>query len=355
MTPSFEPGPTNSLTDVGGVRVGHHQQIAEGWLTGTTVVLPPPGTVASADVRGGGPATTETDLLEPTRMVQHADAIVLSGGSAYGLATCDGARTWLAEHHLGFRLGPEPHHVVPIVPGAALMDLGAGGAFANRPDASFGYAAAEAAAADTGSGPVAQGTIGAGTGAHAGHLKGGLGSASVVLPNGITVAALVALNSSGSPVNPATGALWGIDRGLPGEFDLGVPDPAEARAFREHVFEPPQLNTTLAVIATDAVLSKAECARLAGAGHDGMARAINPIHQYVDGDIVFALATGAVEVPPIEYAGTLQPAMSRLISVGVLFAAAADAVARAIVHATFAATSAGRLVSYRDTFPSAFH
>lgn len=346
----MRPGPTNSITDVAGIRVGHHQQTGRGWLTGTTVVLTPSGTVAGADIRGGGPATSETALLDPTMMVQHADALCLSGGSAYGLATADGVRSWLADRHTGFRVGPAPHHVVPIVPTAVLFDLGAGGDFHHRPDASFGLAAAEAAT----DGPVAMGTVGAGTGAHAGHLKGGIGTASMVLPGGITIAALVALNAGGSPVNPTTGGLWGADRGLPGEFPQPRPAAAEVIAFREHVRTPPALNTTLAVVATDAVLTKAECSRLAGSAHDGMARAIDPIHQYTDGDVAFALATGVLPIPEDDHAGTIQPASNRFAQLGVLGAAAAGVVARAIVHATLAATSAGEMVSYRDTFPSAF-
>jgi len=338
----LRPGPHNAVTDVAGVRVGHHQRTDDGWLTGTTVVLAPAGTTGGLDIRGGGPAVTDTALLDPSAMVQHVDAVCFSGGSAFGLAAADGVRTWLAEQHTGFRVGPEPHHVVPIVPGAALFDLGLGGAYGNRPDAAFGYAAA-AAAAD---GPVPMGTVGAGTGAHAGHLKGGIGTASVVLPSGITVAALVALNSAGSPVDPHTGALWGLARALPGEFTVSEPNPAALAEFRAHVPTPRDLNTTLAVVVTDAALSKAECTRLAGAAHDGMARAIDPIHQYTDGDVAFALATGAHVVAD----GDEQMAGARFAALGALGAAAADAVARAIVHATLAATPAGGLPTYRDAF-----
>lgn len=348
------PGPFNAITDVAGIRVGHHQRIGDGWLTGTTAILTPPGTTAGHDVRGGGPAVTDTALLDPSAMVQHVDAICLSGGSVYGLAAADGVRRWLGEHHRGLRLGPAEHHVVPIVPGAALFDLGAGGRFQNHVDASFGVAAAAAADASA-PGPVAQGTVGAGTGAHAGHLKGGIGSASVVLANGVTVAALVAVNCAGSPVNPADGTLWGAVRGLPGEFAVTTPDPAEAESFRAHERTMPDLNTTLAVVATDARLDKAECHRLAVAAHDGMARAIDPIHQYVDGDVAFALATGVHDVADAPVTdGLIRPADTRLGQLMAIGAAAADTVARAIVHATLAATSAGKLVSYRDAFPSAF-
>lgn len=318
------PGPTNSIVDVAGVRVGHYERVGTGWLTGTTVVLPPAGTVGGVSVGGGGASTSELTPLDPTGLVPHVDAVCLTGGSAYGLAAADGVRAWLAARRTGYRVGPERHQVVPIVPAAVLFDLGAGGRFGNRPTTAFGRAAA-AAATD---GPVALGSVGAGTGAHAGPLRGGVGSASRVLDSGVTVAALVVVNSAGSPVDPASGALWGAARGLPGEFRLRRPSALEARAYRQFPRGPRPLNTTLAVVATDADLTKPECTRLAAAAHDGMARAIDPIHQYHDGDVAFALATGVL-------------------------AAAADTVARAIVHAVLAATDGGPWVSYRTQFPSA--
>jgi L-aminopeptidase/D-esterase-like protein len=344
------PGPTNSLTDVTGLAVGHHHRIGERWLTGTTVVLSPPGTTGGIDVRGGGASISDTACLDPTAMVPHVDAICLSGGSAYGLAAADGVRAWLERRRTGFQVGPERHHVVPIVPAAVVFDLGAGGRFGNRPTPAFGRSAA-AAAAD---GAVVAGSVGAGAGTHAGPLKGGVGSASAVLPTGVTVAALVVVNSAGSPVDPATGRLWGADRGLPGEFATRRPSAAEARAYRELPRGPRPLNTTLAVVATDAALTKPECTRLAGAAHDGMARAIDPIHQYVDGDVAFALATGGRQLQPAEGPTTYQATDNRFALLGLLFAAAADAVARAIVHAVLAAEPAGPWVSYREQFPSAF-
>ena len=191
---ALRPGPHNDLTDVAGVHVGHYQRRGRGWLTGTTVVLPPPGTVGGVDVGGGAPGTRETDLLDPINLVERVDAVCLTGGSAYGLAAADGVMRWLADRNRGFQVGPEAHHVVPIVPAAVLFDLGVGGRFHNTPDATFGERAAAAARPAK----LAQGTVGAGTGAHAERLKGGIGSASVVLADGITVAALVALNSSGN-------------------------------------------------------------------------------------------------------------------------------------------------------------
>lgn len=347
------PGPLNAITDVAGVAVGHHQRIGRGWLTGTTVVLPPDGTIGGVDVRGGGPGTRETDCLSPTTMVERVDAVCLTGGSAYGLDAAGGVMAWLEAHQRGFRVGPEAHHVVPIVPAAVLFDLGRGGRYGNRPDRVFGERAAQAARPGR---AVAQGNVGAGTGARAGGLKGGLGTASVVLPSGITVGALVAVNAAGSLLDPATGLPWALDRCLPGEVGgLRRPSPAELRA---HLAAPPQplpLNTTLAVIATDAPLAKHECTRLAGAGHDGMARAIDPIHLWSDGDVCFALATGAHELAPLD--PSIPPARlgpARLTQLGEVVAAGADCVARAIVHAVLAATSAGGMPAYRDRFPSAF-
>ncbi len=346
----MKAGPRNDITDVAGVKVGHHHRIGRGWLTGATVVIPPPGTVGGVDVRGGGPGTRETETMNPINLVHRVDAVCLSGGSAYGLAAASGVADWLGERGWGFPVGAEPHQVVPIVPAAVLFDLGLG-AFANRPDATFGRRAAIAAR----SAPVRQGTCGAGAGAHAGGLKGGVGSASVVLPSGITVGALVAANPGGSLVDPRTGELWGARYGLAGEFaGLRRPSRAEVASLRDDPPRRPPMNTTLAVVATDAALDTSECTRLALAGHDGMARAISPIHTYTDGDVVFALATGAREVPAAGDEGAaISLADTRPSQLRPLLAAAADCVARAIVHAMLAATSAGGLTSYRDRFPSA--
>ena len=347
------PGPRNDLTDVAGLAVGHFQRRGRGWLTGTTVVVPPVGTTAGVDVRGGGPGTRETDLLNPANMVGAVDAICLTGGSAYGLDAAGGVMATLERQGRGFHIGAQPRNVVPIVPAAVVFDLGAGGAFGNRPDASFGERATAAASTR----PLRQGTVGAGTGTHAAALKGGIGSASVRLDTGITVAAIVVLNSGGSPVNPSTGELWGADRGLAGEFaDLRRPSRVELAAFRALPWPPrPEepSNTTLAVIATDAELTKAELTRVAGAGHDGMARAIDPIHTYTDGDVVFALSTGRAPVPDAPSDGFIRPAVARFTQLSPIIAAAADAVARAIVHATVRATSAGTMRSYADQLPSA--
>jgi L-aminopeptidase/D-esterase-like protein len=350
VTGPSHPGRHNDITDVAGMSVGHHHRLGRGWHTGTTVVVPPPGTVGGVDVRGGAPGTCETDTLNPINLVDRVDAVCLSGGSAYGLAAATGVVEWLEERRVGFPVGPEPHHVVPIVPAAVLFDVGVGGRFGNRPDASFGRRAAAAARRRK----VRQGTVGAGAGSHAERLKGGIGSASVVLPNGITVAALVALNSSGNVFDRRSGELLGLRAGLGDEF-AGVGPPSR-REVRAHWADPPvihPLNTTLAVVATDARLAKHECTRMAGSGHDGMARAIDPIHSYVDGDVVFALATGERAVPNEAVWGAIRPSATRPAQLNAVFAAAADVVCRAIVHAALAATSTPTLTCYLDRFPSA--
>lgn len=346
-------GPRNDLTDVAGIAVGHFQRRGRGWLTGTTVVIPPVGTAGGVDVRGGGPGTRETDLLSPVNMVPSVDAICLTGGSAYGLDAASGVMAELERRGRGFQIGAQPGHVVPIVPTAVVFDLAAGGSFANRPDASFGSRAARNASTR----PLRQGTVGAGTGTHAGALKGGIGSASVVLDSGITVAALVVLNSGGSPVDPSTGELWGARHGLPDEFArLRRPSRADLRAFRDLPWPPrpaQPTNTTLAVVATDADLTKAELTRLAGAGHDGMARSIDPIHTYTDGDVVFTLSTGTSPVPDAPSDGFIRPAVARFTELTPIIAAAADVVTRAVVHAALHATSAATMRAYSDQLPSA--
>ncbi|GAA0539216.1 P1 family peptidase [Paractinoplanes ferrugineus] len=336
----IRPGRLNGITDVAGIRVGHYERIGDGWLTGTTVVLAPPaGATGGVDVRGGGPGTRETDLLDPRNLVDRVNAVVLGGGSAFGLDAAGGVMRRLATAGIGFPVGSEPGQVVPIVPAAVLFDLGRGGDWSAVPDASFGAAAFDAASA----GPVPMGTVGAGTGAVAGGLKGGVGSASAVLPpdptspTEITVGALVAVNAVGSCVDPATGALHGLPLLLPDE--LAVADfppvsgmPATARSDGPGV----GLHTTIGVVATDAALTKAQCQKLAGVAHDGMARAVRPVHSMFDGDTIFVLATG--DGPALGLT-----AFNRLLEV------AADAVSRAIVHGMLAATGAGGFRGYRET------
>jgi L-aminopeptidase/D-esterase-like protein len=298
-----------SITDVPGVRVGHATLTGDGGLTGVTVVLPPPGTVGAVDVRGGGPATRETDALDPATLVPTVDAVVLAGGSAYGLAAADGVQAWLEEQGRGFGVGPPDRRdalVVPIVPAAAVFDLGRGGDPAARPDAALGRAAVEAAAAQ-GPAAVQRGNVGAGTGALVAgrRLKGGVGTAALPVPgaDGVVVGALAVVNAAGSPADPVTGALFGtafVPAGLP-----RPPGPSASAAARvtELLAAPmpeaaPGTNTTLAVVATNAALDPARTRRTATAAHAGLARALDPAHTLVDGDTVFALATGEVQVAP---------------------------------------------------------
>ena len=353
----MEPGRYNALIDVDGLRVGHHTAVGNGFLTGTTVILAPDdGMVAGVDVRGGGPATRETDLLGPTASVERVHAIVLSGGSAFGTSAGSGVADHLAARRVGLRVGPHPDAVVPLVPGASLFDLGRGGSYTARPDAGFGAAALADAIADAAAGAAAQGNVGAGTGAVAAGLKAGIGTASVVLPGGATVAALAAVNAAGSPLDPRTGGLLGEPWLLPGDApDTPVPDDA-TRARLITITTPdvtgfdfdtsagsarPALptNTTLVVVATDAALTKVQCTKMAAVAQNGMARALNPVHTMDDGDIVFGVATARGPAPdPVAY---------RQITVE-----AANAVSRAIVRAMLAASSvstpAGQWPSWTD-------
>jgi L-aminopeptidase/D-esterase-like protein len=311
-----------AITDVPGIRVGHAQKNGDGWLTGVTVVLPPPGTAGSVDVAGGGPATHETDALNPTTLTSAVDAVVLTGGSAYGLVTAHGVQRWCEENGRGF---PVPGGVVPIVPAAAIFDLGRGGDFSARPTADMGYAAAVAAAAQKEGHDVGRGNVGAGTGAlMARTYKGGLGTASVTLENGVVVGALAVVNALGLPfTSPVVAA-----PGNPEPSARSVVPPLDAR-FRVPDSPPPEagqppLNTTLVVVATNAVLDVAECKRTASASQAGIARALHPSHTLADGDVVFCLATG--EIPLDRSTET-----ARQVSLITLQSAAADVVRLAIL------------------------
>jgi L-aminopeptidase/D-esterase-like protein len=336
----------DALTDVAGVRVGHATRRGDGWLTGTTVVLAPEGgAVAAVDVRGGGPGTKETDALDPRNVVQRVDAIVLTGGSAYGLDAASGVMAWLEERGRGVPVGADPAHVVPVVPAACVFDLGRGGDFRARPDAATGRAAVEAAAASEPGARVQEGCVGAGTGAAVGPMKGGVGSASTVLGSGITVAALVVVNAVGSVTDPGTGALYGeLFQGR-----VEYPEPQVHEAARRRLAEtagknaPPPLNTTLAVVATDADLTKAQAQKLAGTAHDGIARAVRPVHLLHDGDTVFTLATGTRPLPS-----------AHPLALNDVLAAGADVLTRAIVRAVRAAEPVegpgGAWPSYRELY-----
>ncbi|CAM00529.1 L-aminopeptidase/D-esterase-like protein [Saccharopolyspora erythraea NRRL 2338] len=339
----LRPGERGGIVDVEGVLVGHDQRFDEHWATGASVVAVPEGATAAVDVRGGGPGTRETDALHPTHLVQQAHAVVLAGGSAYGLAAADGVMRRLAECGHGLQVGQRPEEVVPIVPSAVLFDLPMGD-WGNRPDAEFGYRAAVSAdRTDT-----REGNVGAGTGAVAGSLKGGIGTASAVLDDGTTVGALMAVNSAGEVVDPSTGLPW---YPVPG---LRAPDPTEVAAGRpaggrrgRHGPTGRPLNTTIGVVATDRRLTKAECHRVAVAAHDGIARAVRPAHGMFDGDTVFALATGARDGLPEAGEPSWATALDAVCS------AAAHVVAVAIGRAVLAAEPVGEVTSYTIRYPSA--
>ncbi|MGW1276309.1 P1 family peptidase [Streptomyces tsukubensis] len=351
-------GVRDGLTDVAGLRVGHAEVSGPGALSGTTVVLAPEGgAVAAVDVRGGGPGTRETDALDPRNLVQRVEAVVLTGGSAFGLDTAGGVMAWLEERGRGVPVAPG--RVVPVVPAACVFDLGRGGDWGARPGAATGRAAVEAAEASGEGAPVAEGNVGAGRGAVAGGLKGGVGTASAVLRGAgadgadVTVAALVVANAAGSVVDPATGVLYGQyvhgTGGGAGAEWIRFPEPAVHAAALRRLEEareasgPPPLNTTLAVVATDADLVRAQAHKLAGTAHDGIARAVRPVHLLNDGDTVFALATGAVALPA-----------ESPLALNVVLAAGADVVSRALVKAVLAAESVagpgGVYPAYRDLY-----
>jgi L-aminopeptidase/D-esterase-like protein len=327
------PGKLNGLTDVEGLLVGNFTDTAA--VSGVTVVLCPEGAVGAVDVRGAAPGTRETDLLSPENLVEKAQAVVLCGGSVYGLSAVDGVVRWLSERGWGFPLGDG--HVAPIVPAAVLYDLGRGPQFVPPISSEWGRKACDAA----GRGPVAMGSVGAGTGALAGSLKGGLGSASLVLDSGITVAALMAVNPGGSVLNPATGRPWEIELeiheefGAQGQRSVRLPDaPADG----------PARNTTIGVVATDAALTKPQALKVAQMAHDGLARAIRPAHTMFDGDSIFCLATGRKLLP--EVSGFFPAPHAQAINE--IGQAAADCTARAIVHAVLNATGLAGLPAFRD-------
>ena len=320
-------GANRGLTAVGGLKVGHHTLDAR--PTGCTVILAEAGAVAGVDVRGSAPGTRETDLLNPVNLVQQVHAIVLSGGSAFGLASADGVIKYLEEKRIGFPFGGG---VVPIVPGAVLFDLSVGDGRI-RPGADCGYAAARAASTDA----VIEGNVGAGAGATVGKLlradrgmKGGIGSAAISLPDGLVVAALVAVNAAGNVVDPADGRFIAGGRTDDGR---GI---ADLRALLRATVRPASRaleHTTLGVVATNAPLTKVQATKLAQMAHDGYARAIYPSHLTVDGDAIFALSTGT------------RPGGVDLNQLGAL---AADAMAEAIVRAVRAAAGIPGYPAARD-------
>jgi L-aminopeptidase/D-esterase-like protein len=330
------PGPKNDITDVPGIEVGQYTaKLGTGGMTGTTAIIARGGAIAGVTQRGGAPGTRETDLLKSEKAVGTAHAIVLSGGSAYGLAAADGVMTCLESQGVGTPVGNGS--IVPVVPSAIIFDPGRCAPFNFRPDASFGTNACRAA----NSGPVELGNVGAGAGARSGGIKGGLGSASAVLPNGVVVGAIVSVNSAGRTFDAATGQFFAgyVSR----SSDVTMPTVTAGGADEADVL---LRATTVAVVATNARLTKAQANKVAQMADDGLARAIRPAHGTGDGDTVFAMATGTVTTNP---------------NINQIGGAAADVLSRAIIRAIIAAkgihvgsgTSACNVSSYCELFPKA--
>lgn len=332
MPSHARPGPRNLLTDVAGLKVGQaHDQAA---LSGVTVILPDARSVCAVDVRGGAPGTRETDALAPENLVEAIDAVVLAGGSVYGLAAADGVAAWLGARGRGFALADRPEvpssPVIPpspVVPGAILFDLANGG------DKGWGetppYRALGLAAVAAASEAFDLGTAGAGYGAMAGSLKGGIGSASVVAGDGMTVGALVAVNCWGSVVAPGGGSFWAAPYEIGAEFG-GLGAAGLSAAPEDWGLAKTQggaRNTTIACVATDVALTPAQAKRVAIMAQDGLARAIRPIHAPFDGDVVFAISTARRPTPA-----------DADFTVARLGALAADTLARAVARAVYEGT-----------------
>ena len=318
---------TNSLTDVPGIRVGHATNLEA--ATGCTVIICPDDTVGGVDQRGGAPGTRETDLLSPMHLVQTVNAILLAGGSAYGLAAADGVMRYLEENGIGYTA--QPGMIVPIVPAAILFDLAIGRSDV-RPDAAMGYAACLSASSDA----VPQGTVGAGTGCRVGAgmgnefaTKGGIGTASVDLGDGLIVAALIAVNPIGDVVDQTGKIMAGMRQPPDGNTFAGSLN--MMRLVSRMVEEPKGGNTVIGVVATNAKLTKDQVNKVAQMAHDGIAQAIRPAHTMFDGDTLFALATGQI------------PA-----NINAVGAFAAEMVAQAIRNAVETATSLAGVRSLKD-------
>ena len=321
------PGPLNLITDVAGLRVGQSQDVAA--RSGVTVILPDERAVCACDVRGGAPGTRETDVLAPENLVDEVDALVLAGGSVYGLAAADGVVAALGAEGRGYGLRPGPGTPpAPIVPSAILYDLANGGAKdwgLAPPYRELGLAALRSAAER-----FELGTAGAGYGAMAGQLRGGVGSASAMSAEGFTVGAIVAVNSYGSVVAPGGRTFWAAPYEVGAEFGgLGAAGLSARPDDWGLAKGPPteRINTTIACVATNAALSVAEAKRVAIMAQDGLARAIRPIHTPFDGDVVFALATAHLPLPE-----------RRMPTVARIGALAADVLARAVARAVYEAT-----------------
>jgi L-aminopeptidase/D-esterase-like protein len=326
-TSSMSAAPTKGITDVPGVKVGHFTRTER--LTGCTVILTEAGAVAGVDVRGSAPGTIETDLLNPINLVEKVNAVFLSGGSAFGLDVATGVRKFLYEKKIGF---PTRAANIPIVPGAILYDLNVGGKPEIWPTADCGYRAAQTAT----DGPVAEGNVGAGAGATVGKsgggggpMKAGIGTASITMPDGLVVAAIVAVNAVGDIVEPATGRVIAGVRTPDGK---GLADSRKILRQGRPLAAQPGQNTTIGVVATSARLTKVQATKVAQMAHDGVARAIYPAHTMGDGDTMFAIATGT----------TGDGDVSRIGALG------AEMIAEAIVRAAREATSIPGYPAARD-------
>jgi L-aminopeptidase/D-esterase-like protein len=338
----LSPGPRNLITDVDGIRVGNAED-CNVW-TGVTVVLPEEPAVAAVDVRGGAPGTRETDALGPTCLVDRVHAVVLSGGSAYGLDAAGAVAAELGARGIGFAIDTAR---VPIVPCAILFDLLNGGAKTwggTPPYRDLARAALAAAEAVGGAGAFALGNAGAGCGAKAGRLKGGLGSVSSVRDDGLQLGALIAVNPLGSVVMPGSGCFWAWPFEQDGEFG-GHPPPAQGISLDADIESVlptaarPGANTTIGIVATNAALTKVEAQRLAIMAQDGLARAIRPSHTPFDGDTLFVLATGRHAL--------VEPRAQSLAELGAI---AADCVARAVARGVHAAAPLGSFPTWRAEY-----
>jgi L-aminopeptidase/D-esterase-like protein len=341
LTSEAEPGPSGAITDVAGIKVGHSTRTDR--PTGCTVLLAEEGATGGVDQRGGAPGTRDTDLLNPVNSVEKLNAIMLSGGSAYGLATADGAMRYLEEKGIGLPLGrgrDGAPRVVPIVPAAILLDLGFGGDWKIRPTAENGYQACQAATSK----PPEQGCVGAGAGATVGWLlgqdrrmKGGFGTASIRLPNGIVIGAMVATNGAGDIWDHIRGKLIAGARTEDGKHLADV-----MKVMREGKLpiRPARVveNTTLGAIAVNVELTKPQITKVTQMCTDGYALAIRPVHTPGDGDTIFGAATGKLKLPPRE----LDPL------IGVIGALAADVMAQAIVSAVLHAKGTPQIPSVSD-------
>jgi L-aminopeptidase/D-esterase-like protein len=332
------PGASNSLSDVAGLSIGCAED--ERALTGVTVIVPDERAVCAADVRGGGPGTRETDALAPENLVDAVDAIVLAGGSVYGLAAADGVTAAMGAEGKGFALFDMPGVPrSPVIPAAILYDLANGGnkAWAEAPP----YAALGRAAYAARSRDVRLGNAGAGFGARAGALKGGQGSASIVMADGFTIAALACVNCWGSATMPGGRAFWAHAFEIAGEFGAVRPDANAAFDLEDwggaKFSAQPRANTTIACVAIDADLTPAEAKRLAQMASAGLARAIRPVFSPFDGDVVFALATARKQTP--------EP---RALAIARFGALAADCLTRAIARGVYAAETIGPHTAWRD-------